>query len=141
MRRNPFGREKRMRSVLGSLAAVLLCGPALAGEGVIRGAAGARVLPEQYVVVLEDEPGLSVPEVAADLVAVYGGRVTYLSEAALRGFAINIPAEGAERMSADARVLFVEQDSEVWPATTQTNPTWGLDRIDEHDLPLSGTYS
>ena len=39
-------------------------------------------------------------------------------------------------MAADPRVKFIEQDSEVWAVATQTGATWGLDRIDQRNLPL-----
>jgi subtilisin family serine protease len=50
-------------------------------------------------------------------------------------------AEDAERLSQDFRVLFVEEDGVVTADVTQSNPPWGLDRIDQRNRPLSATYT
>jgi subtilisin family serine protease len=47
----------------------------------------------------------------------------------------------AERLSEDFRVKFVEEDATVTADVTQSNPPWGLDRIDQRNRPLSGTYT
>jgi subtilisin family serine protease len=38
------------------------------------------------------------------------------------------------------RVAWVEEDGEVSIDTTQSNATWGLDRIDQRNRPLNGTF-
>lgn len=47
----------------------------------------------------------------------------------------------AAALSRDPRVKYVEEDGIMSIDTTQTNATWGIDRIDQRDLPLSGTYN
>lgn len=55
---------------------------------------------------------------------------------------IKVDAREAERLRSHPLVLSVEQDRIITTATTQTNPGWGLDRLDE-SLPtaLDNTYT
>lgn len=141
-----------MKKSLLVLALVGLAATALAKEDAgVHVVAGSRPIPGQYIVVLEDDAagtplaparsGLTVSQVAVDLAVRAGGSIFYFYDAALKGFAITMTAEAAEKMAADPRVKYIEQDSEVWAVTTQTGATWGLDRVDQRNLPLNGTYT
>jgi subtilisin family serine protease len=48
--------------------------------------------------------------------------------------------EQAEALSLDDRVQFVEEDSAMYAATTETNAPWNLDRVDQRNLPLNTTF-
>jgi subtilisin family serine protease len=122
---------------LAGLAAVLLVAPAQAP------AAGKQDAAEltSFIVVL-DEGVEDVAAVAAEQAARKGsGGVGHVYEHALKGFSIELTPSAAEELAADPRVVSIEPDGVVTTQTTQTGATWGIDRIDQRNRPLSGTYT
>ena len=71
----------------------------------------------------------------------YDASVRFVYGAALDGYAADIPAGRLGELRSDPRVAYVEPDREVTAFTTQSNATWGLDRVDQRALPLSGAFS
>ncbi|MEV4196841.1 S8 family peptidase [Micromonospora globbae] len=137
------------RSVLVGVATLTMLAaatPALAAEptGVIRAAGGDTAVADSYIVVFKDTAVSrnTVADNARRLVGRHGGSVARTYGAALRGFEVRVDAKAAARIAADPAVAYVEQNHTVSIAGTQTNPpSWGLDRIDQRNLPLNSSYT
>ncbi|MEV1050854.1 S8 family peptidase [Streptomyces sp. NPDC049887] len=104
--------------------------------GDLRLAPTATAVQNSWIVVLKDG-GTRVSEFAADQ-DVTPKRVF---RSVLNGFSASMSKAEAERLAADPRVAYVEQNSVIRLNETQTNATWGLDRVDQRNLPLSTTYT
>jgi subtilisin family serine protease len=93
-----------------------------------------------YIVVLKSTVA-SPAAVAQEQAARYGGSISYVYSHALEGYSMTVPSAAVAALAADPRVQYVEPDGIVQASTTQTGATWGVDRIDQRSLPLSGTYT
>jgi subtilisin family serine protease len=101
-------------------------------------------VPNQYIVVLEDEANLrgkgGVPERVNELSEAYHGNVGRIYESAIRGYSVEMTEEEAIRLSDDPRIKYVEEDGIITSSSVQTYPSWGLDRIDQNSLPMNSSY-
>jgi subtilisin family serine protease len=87
-----------------------------------------------WVVVLNDDAN---PRAVAALLGITPGRVY---TAALRGFAARLTGGQLNALQHHPAVRYVEPDAPAQLFTTQLFPVWGLDRIDQHNLPLNSRF-
>lgn len=103
-------------------------------------------VPNRYLVALDPvalrlEDAESSDQIANRLSENFGGRVEKVFNHALQGFTVEMTDAAAQALSHDPNVLFVEQDSYISINTTQNNAPWGLDRVDQRNVPLNTAYT
>ena len=97
-------------------------------------AAGVKVAG-QYIVTLASGAPVGAT------VSALSGRPLFTYSHAMHGFAARLSAAQLTALQHNPRVVRIEEDGIATATVTQSNPTWGLDRIDERTLPLSGSYT
>ena len=96
---------------------------------------------DQYIVVLNPEtPAEQVEAITNNLLSLHGGVTRHIYKHALKGFSIQMTEADAMALSQDPRVQYVQEDGEATLDTSQTVPNWGLDRIDQRNLPRDNSY-
>lgn len=94
-----------------------------------------------YIIVFNQRAGEPGSEAAA-LTRAHGGQLRFVYRNAIRGFAARgLNATAAQAIARNPVVAYVEPDAEARLFTTQNNATWGIDRIDQRNLPLSTSYT
>lgn len=108
----------------------------------------ASPIADRYIVVFDDEvPSVSAAANAA--ISRFGGEVHHTYHHALKGFAATLPSAALEAIARNPHVRYIEPDYPVrldWEVSgdsvgEQIDPiSWGLDRIDQRELPRDSIF-
>jgi subtilisin family serine protease len=122
---------RRWMLALGLGAALFVSVPAVAS---------ASVSAPRYIVVLKDSAQVT-PAAAAAAARSHGAHVSYVYTHALRGYAAALPRPLLRQLRASSAVSFIQRDLPYTIEGSQSNPpSYGLDRIDQRNLPLNNLY-
>jgi subtilisin family serine protease len=125
--------------VFGVRALLLSC--ALVLSGLVAAPAPSATAGPAVSVIVTLVPSADPGSASRALVGSRGA-VTHVYRHAINGFAASVPEGLVSVLRGDARVQRVELDRVVRASDTQApTPSWGLDRIDQRDLPLDSSYT
>ncbi|MCH0540123.1 S8 family peptidase [Streptomyces sp. MUM 203J] len=125
---------------LGSLSA--LPAAAAGAEGTIQYAGDPKAVPGSYIVTLDESAADSDKASGKAVAKRYGAKIKKTYTAALNGYAVELSEAQAKKLAADPAVESVVQDRVFTVSGTQPGPpSWGLDRLDQRNLPLNQSYT
>ena len=99
--------------------------------------AAGDAIPGRYIIMLKSSASATAK---ADVLSLLGSSITTTYSAAFKGYAATLTSSQLKALKGNPAIQHIEQDRIITVASSQPNPPWGLDRIDQVNLPLDRLY-
>ncbi|MGH2774528.1 MAG: S8 family peptidase [Actinomycetota bacterium] len=111
------------------------------GRAPVLGLNKPSAINGRYIVVFDKEAPSTATRVARVNARALGAKVLHRYSHALAGFSARLPQRAVDALRINPNVAYIEADSKITVSDTQSPATWGLDRIDQRNRPLSNSYT
>ncbi|MDT0379569.1 S8 family serine peptidase [Streptomyces sp. DSM 42041] len=147
--RRTAGKRRKVAVAVSAAVATAAVGTALAlpataapPQGTVIGAQSDKAVAGSYIVTMNKSALSASSESGKDVVEEHGGTVKDTFTRVLDGYAVAMSGQEARELAADPAVDEVYANKKFTITGEQSNPpNWGLDRVDQTDLPLDDTYT